>query len=117
VNTAASLAKLDEALAEAKSKSTESNQAALTPAARVIGRAAPAYAVPTLKWEHFLELLHEYSCCSRGLKYSPLVKFVECFGELLAEFRGIWQLLRQTTQLLHRRLTLLLGRVSFINSI
>lgn len=52
VNTAASLAKLDEALAEAKAKSIESNQAALTrltPAALVIGRTTPAYAVPPLK--------------------------------------------------------------------
>ena len=106
VNTAASLAKLDEALAEAKSKSTN-------PSRPGYSRAAPAYAVPTLKWEHFLELLHEDSCRSPGLKYSPLVKFVECFGELLAEFCGIWQLLGQTAQLLYRRLTLLLGRGSF----
>ena len=41
------------------------------------------------------------------------IQLLQCFGELLAEFRGIWLLICQTTQLVHHRLTLLLGRVSF----
>jgi len=44
------------------------------------------------------------------------MKIVQRVCEHLAEFRGIWQLPGQTTQLLHRRLTLLLGRVSLSRS-
>jgi hypothetical protein len=46
---------------------------------------------------------------------SPLLgmQLFACFGELLADFRGIWQLLRQTAQLVQNRLARLFSRVGF----